>query len=95
VLLSEKRRLKRERSKKKEVRAFTPAFPLPIHEVRLQCLHEWLYCAKRLGIITQHPERHGAEIKCLERAQSDILKEFPDISLGITPEQMVGTINEI
>jgi hypothetical protein len=92
LLLSERRKLQRERSKKlqrerlKKVEAFEDLPAIPSHSAFLAARSEFLYCARRLGILQQSPKKHSVEIEWLEGVRNSILKAYPHVENDLREE---------
>jgi hypothetical protein len=98
VLLSEKRKIKREKAKKREVKSFVEKVKIPAipsHEIFLWRRAGYLYCARRLGILKQHEGANLVEIEWLEKIQAEILRDFPQVTDGLRPEDLCPTRLEI
>jgi hypothetical protein len=98
VLLSERRQIRRDRSKKQSVEAFVSAASLVItRAVFLEVRARFCYATKRLAICRQHEDKHREEILHLTELQDAILKSISlsDITHELRPEDLAPSRLEI
>jgi hypothetical protein len=56
---------------------------------------EYLFVYRRLQILNQHPEAHFREIRRLEKVQADIIRDTPNVTDGLRPDDFVPTRLEV
>jgi len=98
MLLSERRKRKRIKASEREIKNFIgePEIPAtPSHDIFLQNRSEYVFIERRLGISTQHPERNSSEITRLEKARDAVLRDTPNVTDGLRPDDFVPTRLEV